>query len=257
MTDEELQKAMTDAKNRIDNLTQMPPVVAIRKPLERIYSKDPALQGLDTSTFVFTDITFGTRNTERLVIVRDTDGTLRDASFDVRDRMNQLYFPISGRTLKQPKMFEDNYLESLLNRKEYQFLLDRTCIQFEPDSHDYQRVSSITYQCVDKNNDFNLLRSTRHFGPLTFFLIWFKSIDNLLLDVIETNHIEEAIHLIKLYADIHKLDIKGQNLDLIENYIGKHATKKAPLELVLQSYKEAEEERKALEKGVKSAHGLA
>lgn len=256
MTDNELEEARADARKKIDNLIQMPPVVVLRKPLDNIYSKDPALTGLDTSKFIFTDITFGVRNSERLIVIRDTDGTLKDAENNVRDRINQLYFPLNGRNIRKPRMFEDNYLENLLNRKEYKFILDRACIQYEPDSEDYQRITSITYQYVDKNNNFNLLRSTRHFGPLTFFLVWFKSIDNLLLDVIETMHIDEAISLVKLYSDIHKLGINGQDLELVENYIKNHSDKRAPLELVFQSYKEAEEERKALHKGVQVAHGL-
>lgn len=256
MTDEQLQEAINEAKNKIDELIQMPPVVAIRQPIQRVLSRDPALQGLETSRFVFTDITFGLKNSERLIITREIDGTLKEADWETRDRMNQIYFPLNGKKLRTPLMFEDSYIEKLLNKKEYEFILNRACIQFEPNSSEYQKITSVTYQCIDKNNDFNLLRSTRHFGPFAFFLIWFKSIDNLLLDLIETSHIEEATVLIKLYANIHDIAIDGDNIALVENYIAEQSTKKGPLELVLQAYKEAEEERKALDTGLKSAHGL-
>jgi len=57
--------------------------------------------------------------------------------------MRQIYFPISGRELIMPKMFEEKYLEKILEKGDYEFILDRACIQFEPDDEDYIRVNNI------------------------------------------------------------------------------------------------------------------
>ena len=46
---------------------------------------------------VFTDISFGVHDRERLVVVREADGTLRQAEWEERDRVNQIYFPKKGR----------------------------------------------------------------------------------------------------------------------------------------------------------------
>lgn len=257
MTDEQLQEAITDAKSKSEEMLQMPPVVAVRQPIDKTLAHDPALLGLDTSKHVFTDVTFGVKNSERLVVVRELDGKLRTANWDEKDRMNQIYSPTPGRLYRTPQMFTDDRLESLLKQREFEFVLDRACIQFEPDSSEYQRVTSVTYQWIDQNNEHDSLRSTRHFGPLAFFLVWFKSIDNLLLDLIETRHAGEAVALIRFYAQVHKIDVKGDSdVDLIADYVGRHSSKKAQLELMLQAYREAEEERKALSRGVRKAHGL-
>lgn len=165
MTDEELQDALYEANTKANEMLQMPPVLLPRKPIDRVLSNDPALQGLETARFVFTDITFGVPDSRRLIVVRDTDGALREADWDVRDRMNQFYFPKPGRELKVPTMFEDSYLKDLLSRKEYIFILDRACLQFEPDDSKYQSVCSSVYECVNENGDFEMIRSTRHFGP--------------------------------------------------------------------------------------------
>lgn len=44
---------------KMDELTQMPPVLRKRKPCQRILRRDPELQGLHTTNFVFTDVSFG------------------------------------------------------------------------------------------------------------------------------------------------------------------------------------------------------
>lgn len=95
-------------------------------------------------------------------------------------------------------MFQDEYLVSLLTRKEYEFVLDRACVQLEPDDPLYQKVTSITYQHLNDNNGFDSLRSTRHFGPLAFFLTWFKTVDNLILELIETGYISEVNYLLQV-----------------------------------------------------------
>lgn len=257
MTHDELQRKIEEAKKKADELLQIPPILQVRKPINRVLSQDPALQGLETSRMVFTDITFGVKDSERLILVREPNGDLKEAEWELRDRINQVYFPQPGRQLTPPKLFEEVNLERLLKNQEYEFILDSACSQFDPDDPEYQRVTTITYQHINDNNSFELLRSTRHFGALAFFLCWHKNIDNLLLDIIETMHLEEANALIVLYSKINnfKIESDGQ-YKAIEEFIKKHANKKGALELALQAYKDAAKEREEIEKGVKAAHGL-
>lgn len=258
MTDEELQKSIAEAQEKANIFLQMPPVVPVRKPIESFISRDPALEGLETCRLVFTDITFGLKDKDRLIVVREPNGDLREAEWELRDRINEVYFPKAKRLLQVPKMFEDKYLESLLNRQEYTFILDAACAQFEPDDPKYQHVVSITYQHINDNHGFDSLRSTRHFGTLTFFLVWHQNIDNLLLELIETAHINEADTLLKLYSKIHSVQFEddGEHKAL-EDYIKKCSHKRSALELALQAYKELEKQRLDLETGVKAAHGIS
>lgn len=257
MTDAELEQAIEEAWKKADKLLQIPPAIPKRKPLDNIISLDPAIQGLESSTFVFTDITFGIKDSQRLIVKREPNGTLREADWDTKDRLNQIYFPIEGREIRTPLMFNDTYFENLLERKEYVFILDRACIQFEPNDPTYQRVTSITYQHINDHGGFATLRSTRHFGALVFFLVWNKNIDNLILDLLETAHIEEANKLLELYSKIHNISFESDGqLKAIENYIQKYSNKKGSLELGLQSYKDLVRQREDLEKGIRAAHGF-
>lgn len=250
MTDEELQESLKDADKRADEFLQMPPVLPARKPLNKILSYDPALQGLETSRLVFTDITFGVVDSKRLIVIREPDGALREADWDVRDRLNQSYFPRPGREVICPKMFEDEYLKDLLKREEFLFVLDRACMQFEPDDPKYQQVTSDTYEYVNDNGLFDKLRSTRHFGPFVFYLVWHNNIDNLLLDLLETCHIEEVNSLLRLYGIVQNVQFKADgstNFGVLEEYISGYSKKKGPLELALQSVKDLEPRKQTLE----------
>lgn len=139
-------------------------------------------------------------------------------------------------------------------------MLDRACTQFEPNNPGYQRVTSITYQHVNDNDGFEILRSTRHFGPLAFYLTWFNNIDNLLLELIETAHIDDANSLLQLYGKIHNVQYNTQQshgLEGIMEYIKTAAQTKGPLELAVQAYKDLERQRNELKQGIRAAHGLA
>ena len=70
--------------------------------------------------------------------------------------------------------------QDAIKREEYNFILDNACLQLEPDDPDYQRIVGEVYSAVDENMHYEILQSTRHFGPLCFYLTWNKCMDNLL-----------------------------------------------------------------------------
>ncbi|XP_026758205.1 28S ribosomal protein S22, mitochondrial [Galleria mellonella] len=288
LTNEQLESEIAKANKKADKLLQMPPIVKIQKPITDVLSKDPALVGYDTSKFVFTDITFGVANENRIVVERDPDGTLQSCDHEIRKRLNQVYFPIHGRKIKEPLMFTDTEkFNSLLERQEYEFILDRACIQYEPDEFTYQKVTSITYQHVDINTNYNLLRSTRHFGPMTFYLTWHHNIDNLMLELLQSGTVREAVLLValrhELQADVTNGDVAqtivqqilptpvqltkpdrlteediqldNKCVECIEKYIVSNSAMKSQHELALQGFREYYQHLIDLSRGLQKAHG--
>ncbi|XP_022819525.1 28S ribosomal protein S22, mitochondrial [Spodoptera litura] len=288
LTNEELEQEIAKANEKADRLLQMPPVVKIQQHIEDVLSNDPALIGYDTSKYIFTDITFGVANEHRIIIERDPDGTLRSCDHDVRKRLNQAYFPLNGRKLREPSMFADiEKLNSLLDREKYEFVLDRACVQYEPDEPSYHRVTSITYQHVDSKSKYELLRSTRHFGPMTFYLTWHKSMDNLMLELIQGGAVREAVLLSALRQDIHgdvangdvartlaqqilptpvqmtkperlteeDIQLDSKCVECIEKYITGTSSMKSQQELALQGFREYYQQLIELSRGLKKAHG--
>jgi len=111
MTDDELQEAMEKSKQKAKQYLQMPPVVKQRSEITKILDDDVALMNHDTAKYVFTDITFGLKDRDRLIVIREPNGVLRYANWQERDRLMQTYFPKPGRNFYKPRMFEGEHLE--------------------------------------------------------------------------------------------------------------------------------------------------
>ncbi|CAH1774308.1 unnamed protein product, partial [Owenia fusiformis] len=229
------------------NKLQMPPVLKQRAPLKEVLEENPDIAGITETKYIFTDITYGISNKERYIVAREADGTLRKATHDERDRMINVYFPVKGRMVYMPKMFEEARLEEMLEEGKHLYVLNRAIIQFEPDSPDYIRVTQRTYEHIDSKKLFEDLRSTRHFGGLAFYLAWHKKIDHLLVDMLQRDLIRDAQDLVVLLNIIHPDSVsaqmaKSQNITdpstLIKNYIEHDAPHAGIVELALQSYQD-------------------
>ncbi|KAK4469539.1 hypothetical protein MN116_007081 [Schistosoma mekongi] len=170
---------------------QMPPVLNPRTPVnDQVIAQDLGLQGIIPGNvkLVFTDTTLKRDRKDRLIVVRESNGNLRHANAFERDRINQVYFPLSGRKLFIPLMFEEKQLNALLDQGSFLYVLDRTCVQFEPDDPNFSRICHRVYERVNQlawtpftsvtgptvnnlTNPLLLLRHTRHYGPLALYMI--------------------------------------------------------------------------------------
>ncbi len=95
---------------------QMPPVMNERPPDDNqsgTIVRNPELCGIlpENQKLAFVDIGLDSSRRRRLILVREADGTLRHAAASERDRLNQIFFPLPGRKLRVPSMFEDANLE--------------------------------------------------------------------------------------------------------------------------------------------------
>ncbi|XP_076043975.1 mitochondrial ribosomal protein S22 [Oratosquilla oratoria] len=263
LTTTELDQRLAESKEKARELLQMPPVVKEREPISEVLSKDPALQGCLDAKYIFTDITFGVSDRKRLIVVRDQDGTLRKASWEERDRMNQIYNPRPGRKHSLPRIFLDEHLKDVLEREKYEFILDRACAHFEPDDPKYIEITHKVYDAVETRRHYENLHSTRHYGPLCFYLAWNKKIDNLLIDLIQKERIEDAADIVYLFHLIHPscksaaLQIEKTNyIEYIKGFLEHDSFRNSHLQLALQSYEELLQERLKYEENVRKAHGI-
>ncbi|XP_014256780.1 28S ribosomal protein S22, mitochondrial [Cimex lectularius] len=227
MTDEEYKEELRLAEKKSERMLQMPPVIPPRKEIDYVFVKDDHLKGYSDSKFVFTDISFGKTDQNRCIVVRDPDGTLRKANWEERDRMNKMYFPREGRSVKKPEMFETNYLTRLLEQEEYEFILDKACIQYEPDDPDFINIRNLTFDDINKKGNFLKLRSTRHFGPMVFYLALNNNINNILETYINTDRLDHGVKVIKLHCLLHPennfkvMFVEGEEMNYIEEFVNK------------------------------------
>uniref|UniRef100_A0A6M2CT39 Putative 28s ribosomal protein ovary overexpressed n=1 Tax=Rhipicephalus microplus TaxID=6941 RepID=A0A6M2CT39_RHIMP len=261
LTDEQLEQELQESHRRARQKLQMPPVLRERKPCEEVLSKDPEIQGFTSSSYIFTDISYGYKNRERLIVVREPEGVLRTANWEERERMLQTYFSNKDKSFYMPKMFEPGYLQDVLDKQWYRFVLDRACIQFEPDDAEYIRVTHATYDHIDAKRGFHELRSTRHFGPMAFYLAVVGKVDNLLIDLLQREMIDDTGHLLRLFYHIHppadgtQVDENSENIELLKFYIRNNSQKRSHMELALQTYLEIRRSQEEAEKNLASARG--
>ncbi|XP_025082638.1 28S ribosomal protein S22, mitochondrial-like isoform X2 [Pomacea canaliculata] len=246
LTDEELSSMVTRAQKRLQSRLQMPPFMKSRQPVRHVLSQDRDLEGLETHKHVFTDISSGIKDRHRIIVVRETDGTLREADWHERDRINQIYNPLPGRELRTPLMFSPQYLEDLLASGKFEYVLDAACVQFEPDDPEYIRVTHRTIEVIDSTHRYEELRCTRHFGPLAFYLVWYKKADFLLIDMLQRQLWSDAGDLVRLYTIVHPdspaqlMNLPHENpLDVVKAFCDVEAHHKGQLQLALQAAEEA------------------
>ena len=155
-----------------------------------------------------------------MVVVREPDGVLRQASREEKSKMTHIYFPIPGKQLRIPKMFEDQYLQECLKSGEYEFVLDRACAQFDPDDPNYIRVTRKTYDFVDEKRHYETLRSTRHFGPMALHLVLSQRMDDLLCYFVAEEEITAAADLVRVFHKVRSSSFDETSDDYILVQVG-------------------------------------
>ena len=205
MTDEELKISRDRVKRRADKILELPPYKAPTEEGEpEVLSRDPEIAEVLTEKIVFTDISAGFSDTNRLIVVRETDGTLRRATREERYRMNQTYYPHPDRFYEKPKMFEPENMNRLLDQQEYKYILERAIVQFEPSDPEYHSVFNSVFTKMDEERSYEKLWGTRYFGSLAFHLTINGTIDNLLEYLLNKDEVDRAVALVNLYYTLHK-----------------------------------------------------
>uniref|UniRef100_A0A8C6UJD8 Mitochondrial ribosomal protein S22 n=1 Tax=Neogobius melanostomus TaxID=47308 RepID=A0A8C6UJD8_9GOBI len=196
MTDEQLNQAINNASEQAKKLLQMPLVLPERKPIDDVLSEDPFLAGMDTAKYVFTDITYNVPH--RLFKCFQKFGDVGE-----RDRLVQVYFPKEGRKLTPYHIFKEENLKMVFSMDRHEDVLDLCLVQFEPDSSDYIKVHMSTYEDLDKHGKYDLLRSTRHFGGLAWYLVNARRVDGLIVDMLKRDLLQDAVSLVSLFHMVH------------------------------------------------------
>lgn len=253
MTEDQLAQAVELATEQAKHLLKMPPVLPERKPIDDVLSEDKILDGMDTAKYVFTDITYNIPHRERFIVVREPTGTLRKASWEERDRLIQVYFPKEGRKLTAPLIFKEENLKMVFSQDRHEDVLNLCLVQFEPDSSEYIRVHAATYEDVDKHSKYELLRSTRHFGGMAWYLVNARRVDGLVVDMLKRELIQDAVSLVSLFHMIHPHSESAQEAasqqatgtDLLKIYAQKESQRSGYIELALQAYEQTAAESSA------------
>lgn len=225
MSNEQLELAKQNAYEEAKGRLQMPPVLEPDTTEPEVLAKDDAIVGYTKFKVMFVDISPGSTNRSRLMSVRETDGTLRYPTHEERSRLNHMFYPGQSKSIDCPKLFEAENLSRLMRNGEYIYILDRACMQFEPDDPRYVDITSQVYKYIDEKKHYDKLRSSRHFGPLSLYLAYNKRADGLIADMVTRGHKEDAAKLVKIYNICHDIDFDEQadNESILGDYIEQHS----------------------------------
>ncbi|XP_032239658.1 28S ribosomal protein S22, mitochondrial [Nematostella vectensis] len=252
MTDEELLAAEEDAESRARSMLEMPPVMEEREEINEVIGTDERLAGYDSANLIFTDISMSATDRTRNIVVREPDGRLRKANWSERDRMNFIYFPKEGRKWKMPEMLTESGLQVPLSQNRHEDVLDLVCVQCEPDSPDFIRVHQHVYDDINANSKFELLRSTRHFGGLLYYLTRLRKLDNLLDELTDSGRFQDAIDVVSLHHILHPhletavqaQEAKLSDMDLLLAYLRREGPTES-IKRVEQTLAEQQKQKRA------------
>ncbi|CAG2121050.1 unnamed protein product, partial [Medioppia subpectinata] len=124
---------------------------------------------------------------------------------------------------------------NVLDRHEYEFVLNRACLQLEPNDPKYIEICQTTYEHIVANSQFGESVSDASALVQLFYVI--HSQDSQLLDEIHSEVVSD--------------------LPLIKKYISEESKEKSILELSLQKYEEIQREKASLNEDINRAHGLS
>ncbi|ESP01116.1 hypothetical protein LOTGIDRAFT_95025, partial [Lottia gigantea] len=204
MTDEELEELHAKRTSEVcKKIHSFVPFMEERKSIDVTLEENPQLEAFDSSNLAFIDISAGFINRDRFMTIREPSGKLRKVDWEERDRLNFVVNPIKGRLVHPPIIFEEKQLDEVLNDGKVIYVLDRAVVQYEPDDPEFIRVTHRAYEFINSERLFDVIRATRHFGTLIFYLAWYKKIEYLLIDMLQLNLIDDGENLVRLYSILH------------------------------------------------------
>ena len=89
-------------------------------------------------------------------------------------------------------------------------ILKKACLTFEPNDPEFIRVTHRVYEHINEQKEFDVLYSTRFYGPMVFYLVWYKKLNNLLSRYLNMAKMNECVDLVRLYAIVHE-DVTKSN----------------------------------------------
>lgn len=160
---------------------------------------------------------------ERLIVIRESNGTLREATREERHRTNQIFYPVEERNIDMPKMFEEpaltvrgcarllihrliyvqNIFQAMFERGAYKLLLDNACLHLEPEDSQYIELCHKAYEHIALTGQFDQLWSTRHFGGMVYYYAFYRKADPLLHHLAISERFNDAYNFLRLYYIIN------------------------------------------------------
>ncbi|CAB4065335.1 MRPS22 [Lepeophtheirus salmonis] len=135
----------------------------------------------------------------------------------------------------------------------------KNCEQFEPDHPLYLQTANAVFEHADQHRQYDVLWSTRFYGPLIYTLAMKNSIDNILIHYFIKKDVDSALRVLRVYGEIHDLnslkELKNENDELIHKYLDNYSSKKSKVQKSYETMLELLKKDKEAMEAKKRAHG--
>ncbi|KAH7727257.1 Protein MRPS-22 [Aphelenchoides avenae] len=224
MTNEMLEEAKKKYEERGRKFLQFVPFKEPRTEVPTILAKDTEIADFDEAKYVFTDITFDATDQDRIVVVREVDGTLRTGMPEEHDRMNRVYYEQPNRPVFPPAVFTDPDLQNALSSNKHEFVLDWACYYYEPDDPAYVNLCTTIFERTVGEDKIGLLHSTRHFGQFAFWAILNGKTPPLLNHFGKAGNLADAANVVRLHKTLFPdwkkpISVYQSDRQIIENFL--------------------------------------
>lgn len=106
--------------------------------------------------------------------------------------------------------------QECLKKKHYLIVLNKACVRYEPNDPEFNRITHRVYEYINEKSEFGILHSTRFFGPMLFYLVWFKKVERIFAFLLENGQVEECSDIINLYNIVHEIKRQEVNMQSLE-----------------------------------------
>uniref|UniRef100_A0AC35U8V2 28S ribosomal protein S22, mitochondrial n=1 Tax=Rhabditophanes sp. KR3021 TaxID=114890 RepID=A0AC35U8V2_9BILA len=224
MTEESYQDTIKKMEDKGAHFLQFVPLKEPRPNKSKILEKEEGIAGFDESKFIFTDITFDATDQDRTIVVRETDGTLRTATPSEHDRMNRMYYEKPNRPVLEPALFSGDDLKKALDTDKHEFVLDWACWFYEPDDPNFVALSKQVFDQILLAQKFDILYSTRHYGPFLFYCALNKEYIRLLNFFGREDRLADSATFIKLYKIVYPdwktaVSVEDSDLKVVTDFL--------------------------------------
>ena len=91
-------------------------------------------------------------------------------------------------------------------------LLNKACLTFEPNDPEFIRVTHRIYEYINSAKEYEILSSTRFFGPMVFYLTWYKKLDNIMSYYLRNSKLDDCMDVIRLHSILHEDATRSKSL---------------------------------------------
>ena len=78
-------------------------------------------------------------------------------------------------------------------------------MRYEPNDAEFNRITHRVYEYINEMKDYEILYSTRFFGPMLFYFAWYKKIERIIAYMLDNSQVSECSEVISLYYIIHEI----------------------------------------------------